>query len=100
MIPQEGLCPIEALQTLARVVPAGPDDPLFSWCDKHGSIRPMVKSKAISHINSILNSLGWGTLFGHSFRIGGASFYLSQKVDPEIVRIAGRWCSLAYKAYI
>jgi hypothetical protein len=100
MIPQEGLCPIEALQNLARVVPAGPDDPLFSWRDKHGSIRPMVKSKAISHINSILKSSGWGTLFGHSFRIGGASFYLSQKVDPEIVRIAGRWRSLAYEAYI
>jgi hypothetical protein len=60
----------------------------------------MVKSKAINHINSILKSSGWGTLFGHSFRIRGASFYLSQKVDPEIVRIAGRWRSLAYEAYI
>ena len=24
----------------------------------------------------------------------------SQKVDPEIVRLAGRWKSLAYEAYI
>jgi hypothetical protein len=60
----------------------------------------MVKSKVINHINSILKSSGWGTTFGHSFRIGGASFYLSQKVDPEIVRIAGCWRSLAYEAYI
>ena len=60
----------------------------------------MVKTKAINHINAILKSWGWGTTFGHSFRIGGASFYLSQKVDPEIVRIAGRWWSLAYEAYI
>jgi hypothetical protein len=100
MVPQEGLCPLEALQNLAKVVPAGKSDPLFSWWDRTGSIRPMVKSTAISHINSILKAWGWGTTFGHSFRIGGASFYLSQKVDLEIIRIAGRWCSLAYEAYI
>jgi hypothetical protein len=100
MVPQEGLCPIDALKNLATIVPAGPEDPLFSWRDQHGNIRPMVKSKAISHINVILKSWGWGTAFGHSFRIGGASFYLAQKVDPEIVRIAGRWRSLAYETYI
>jgi hypothetical protein len=100
MVPQEGLCPLKALQNLAKVVLAGKSDPLFSWQDRTGSIRPMVKSTAINHINSILKAWGWGTTFGHSFRIGGASFYLSQKVDPEIVRIAGRWHSLAYKAYI
>ena len=96
LVPQEGLCPLEALQNLTRVVPAGPDDPLFSWCDKHGNIHPMVKSKAITHINAIISARSWGTAFGHSFRIGGASFYLLQKVDSEIVRIARRWCSLAY----
>lgn len=100
LVPQDGLCPLDALQNLARIVPAGPDDPLFSWRDRHGTIRPMVKHKAISHINAILKDKGWGTAFGHSFRIGGASFYLSQKIDPEIVRIAGRWRSLAYEAYI
>ena len=63
-------------------------------------IHPIVKAKAIAHINSILSTHSWGTAFGHSFRIGGASFYLSQKVDPEIVRIAGCWRSLAYEAYI
>jgi hypothetical protein len=100
MVPQEGLCPLEALQNLAKVVPANSSDPLFSWQDKTSTIRPMAKATAISYINSILKAWGWGTTFGHSFRIGGASFYLSQKVDPEIVRIAGRWRSLAYEAYI
>jgi hypothetical protein len=100
LVPQNELCPIDALQNLARVVPAGPNDPLFSWRDRHGDIRPMVKTKAITHINAVLKTWGWGTAFGHSFRIGGASFYLSQKVSPEIVRIAGRWRSLAYEAYI
>lgn len=100
LIPQEGLCPLNALQNLARVVPAGPDYLLFSWHDKHGSVWPMVKSKAIDHINSVIKAWGWGITFGHSFRIGGASFYLSQKVSPEIIRIAGQWKSLAYKVYI
>jgi len=60
----------------------------------------MVKDKALGRINSILHAWGWGTAFGHSFCIGGASFYLAQKVDPEIVRLAGRWKSMAYEAYI
>ncbi|KAG2031483.1 hypothetical protein BDR03DRAFT_875842, partial [Suillus americanus] len=73
---------------------------LFSWRDSKGVIRPMVKTRAIESINSILSAWNWGTTFGHSFRIGGASFYLANKVDLEIVRIAGRWKSLAYETYI
>ncbi|KAJ7283379.1 hypothetical protein C8J57DRAFT_1054554 [Mycena rebaudengoi] len=94
------LCPIDALHNLARVVPAGPKDPLFSWRDKKGDIRPMVKQRALDRINAILGAWGWGTAFGHSFRIGGASFYLAQKVNPEVIRMCGRWKSLAYEAYI
>lgn len=94
------LGPLQALRNLAQVVPAGPNDPMFSWRDRNGTIRPMVKDAALDRINSILSAWGWGTAFGHSFRIGGASYYLAQKVDPEIVRLAGRWKSLAYEAYI
>ena len=60
----------------------------------------MVKTTALACINTILKAHGWGTAFGHSFRIGGASFYLAQKIDPEIIHLAGRWRSLAYEAYI
>ncbi|KAH7926281.1 hypothetical protein BV22DRAFT_1009515, partial [Leucogyrophana mollusca] len=73
---------------------------LFSWRDSSGDVRPLVKAPAIKRVNDILVAWGWGTSFGHSFRIGGASFYLAQKVDPEIVRLAGRWRSLAYETYI
>jgi hypothetical protein len=41
---------------------------------------------SIEHINNIL--MAWGTAFSHSFRIGGASHYLAEKVDPEIIQIA------------
>ena len=100
LIPQEGLCPLDALQNLTKVVPAELDDLLFPWHDKHRSVQLMVKSKAIDYINSVIKAWGWGTTFGHSFQIGGASFYLSQKVSPEIIWITGCWQSLAYEVYI
>ncbi|KAJ7929796.1 hypothetical protein B0H13DRAFT_2310178 [Mycena leptocephala] len=84
------LCLIGALRNLKRVVPAGPKDPFFSWQDSHGDIRPMVKQVALNRINTILSAWGFGTAFGHSFRIGGASYYLVQKVNPEIIQLEGR----------
>jgi hypothetical protein len=95
------LCPLEALSNLARVLgPAHADGPLFAWRDRRGRIRPLRREAALKRINTALAAGGWKPMFGHSFRIGGASYYLSQKVSPEIVRIAGRWRSLAYEAYI
>ena len=92
--------PSQSLHNLTAVVPAGPDDLLFSWHDRDGDICPMVKTKAIQHINTILKSHGWGTAFGHSFRVSGASFYLSERIDPEIIHITGCWHSLVYEVYI
>ncbi|KAI0766171.1 hypothetical protein BD413DRAFT_697424 [Trametes elegans] len=100
LVKQGSLCPLEALQNLAARNPAGAEAPLFSWRDNKGEQRPMVRDTALKFINSKFLALGFGTTFGHSFRIGGASFYLSQKVDPEVVRIMGRWRSLAYQVYI
>ncbi|EKM74593.1 hypothetical protein AGABI1DRAFT_95523 [Agaricus bisporus var. burnettii JB137-S8] len=94
------LCALRALANLAAVVPAAKEDPLFSWQDKHAKIRPMAKQAALKRINGIFSSVGLGTTFGHSFRIGAASFFLARKVDPEIVHLAGRWKSLAYETYI
>ena len=100
LVPQNNLCLLKVLQNLAQVVLVGPDNPLFSWRDNRGDIQAMVKATALAHINTILKMHSWGTAFGHSFRIGGASFYLAQKIDPEIVRLAGHWQSHAYEAYI
>ena len=97
---QGDLCPLAALRNLIAVVPARPQDPLFSWTDKNRTVRPSVKAPAISKINKILSAAKFGNAFGHSFRIGGASFYLAKGVSPEIVRLHGRWKSLAYEVYI
>ena len=50
------LCPIEALENMAKVTPAGPSDPLFCWRDNHGDLRPIMKDAALSHINTILQA--------------------------------------------
>ena len=100
LAPQGELCPMTALHNMARVTQAGSDDPLFSWRDSSGNIRPLVKKAAMERVNEVLEQHGWDATFGHSFRIGGASYFLAQKVDPEVVRIAGRWKSLAYETYI
>ncbi|KZT20317.1 hypothetical protein NEOLEDRAFT_1075857 [Neolentinus lepideus HHB14362 ss-1] len=60
----------------------------------------MVKTAALQWINAIAIAWGWGTAFGHSFQIGGASFFLAKKVDCKIVWMAGRWQSLAHETYI
>jgi len=100
IVPQGDLCAVEALRNLAQVVPACRTDPLFSWRDNDNAIRPMAKPRVLERINTILSANHAPRTFGHSFRIGGASFYMANKVDPEIVRIAGRWRSLAYETYI
>ncbi|KAF8229284.1 hypothetical protein L208DRAFT_1287105, partial [Tricholoma matsutake] len=51
-------------------------------------------------INTNLNAWGWGNMFGHSFHISSASFFLAQGVSPEIVQVAGHWKLLTYEAYI
>ncbi|KAJ3560708.1 hypothetical protein NP233_g10660 [Leucocoprinus birnbaumii] len=80
------VCALEALANLAKVVPAKKEDPLFSWSDRFGKVRPMAKEAALKKINSISKEAGLGETFGHSFRIGGASYFLAKKVDPEILR--------------
>ncbi|KAG2031173.1 hypothetical protein BDR03DRAFT_876523, partial [Suillus americanus] len=44
---QGDLCPLAALHNLASVVPALANDPLFSWLDSKGDIRPMAKVRAL-----------------------------------------------------
>ena len=100
LVPQKNLCPIEALYNLKNVVPAGRDHPLFSWSDGGGSIRPMAKPKFMKRFNDILEENKIPRVYGHSFRIGGASHYLACGVNPEIVRLDGRWRSLSYETYI
>ncbi|KAI0722655.1 hypothetical protein C8Q76DRAFT_835687 [Earliella scabrosa] len=83
---QGSLCPIDALRNLALVVPASASDPLFSWRDSNGEVRPLVRGAALERFNAILSSGGFGTTFGHSFRIGGVVIRLSFGVNRMTIQ--------------
>ena len=83
-----------------RLKQSGLDDLLFPRRDRDGNTRPLVKKATMDRVNEVLTRAGSSSTFGHSFRIGGASGYPAQKVDPEMVRIAGQWKSLAYEVHI
>jgi hypothetical protein len=101
LVQQPGLlCPLEALYNLACMVPAATSSLLFSWRDKTGLVRPMICDTALQKIREVLAAFGYTSMYGHSFRIGGASHLLAQGISPEIVRLLGRWRSLAYETYI
>jgi hypothetical protein len=53
----------------------------------------MAKPRFLETVNRILENYRTPRIYGHSFRTGGASHYLSCGVDPEIVRLDGRWKS-------
>ena len=61
-----------ALHNRARTTSAGPEDLWFSWQDRKGYIRPLVKKAAMGIVNETLEREGWSLTFGQSFCIGGA----------------------------
>lgn len=94
------LHPIAALINLAIVVSITASDFLFLQRDDCGDVRPTVKRHTLDQINNILAANSFGTSFGHFFHIDSALFYLLQKIDPKIIRLAGRQMFLAYEVYI
>jgi hypothetical protein len=96
---QEQCSPVAALLNMFHVTPAELTDPLFSWKDIHNTIRPLTRSAVLKRLNTILVPRGFGTSFGHSFRIGGACFFLAQGRDPQLIQLAGRWRSQAWQVY-
>ena len=97
---QGDLCPLAALHNMYEVTKTAATAPLFSWVDARGDVRPITKKSAMERVNEILEQKGWNSTFGHSFRIGGASYYLAKGVNPDILRVAGRWKSNAFEVYL
>jgi hypothetical protein len=73
--------------------------PLCSYLDGNGSRYLLTRNKLLSRVNDILSSGGFDTISGHSFRVGGTSFYLISGVSPEVVKSMGRWKSDAFLMY-
>jgi hypothetical protein len=73
--------------------------PLCSYLNQKGSRLLLTRNRVLSRINGILEAGGYDFITGHSFRVGGTSFYLLSGVAPDVVKSMGRWKSDAFMAY-
>jgi len=65
-------------------------------CYQDGPTDPI---NAMKRCNELWKIWGHPRITGHSFRIGGTTHYLLRKVDPNVVRVMGRWSSDAFLRY-
>ncbi|KIY62501.1 hypothetical protein CYLTODRAFT_426868 [Cylindrobasidium torrendii FP15055 ss-10] len=74
------------------------DAPLCSYME--GDQRKLLsRADFMRRCNEVWAEKGLEPLTGHSFRIGGATHYLVNGVQPNVVKAMGRWKSDAFEAY-
>ncbi|GAA5939475.1 hypothetical protein JCM10213_009105 [Rhodosporidiobolus nylandii] len=121
----EELDPIFAMRNHLKVNDPSPDDFLFSslpwgkekhranedleaasddeddWEDveEKPSLRPLTSSHFRKTVNHYLPLENRPIIAGHSWRIGGATFYLLAGIHPDFIRKIGRWRSDAFYRY-
>ena len=98
------ICPLEAMRNHLRINDPGPQDFLFASRTRNPStwgegLYPLTGDWFRNRINRILTDANRSPLNGHSWRIGGATFYLLAGVHPDFIRVIGRWKSDAFYRY-
>lgn len=73
--------------------------PVASYLLPNGERKILTKKEFLKRCNEIWVKKGYKKVTGHSFRIGGTTYYLLANVDPEVVKTMGRWSSDAFKRY-
>jgi site-specific recombinase XerD len=71
--------------------------PLFQWGG-----RAMSETAVNKLLRAALHAAGVPhahTFSSHSLRVGGATAAMAVGVDPESIKVLGRWDSMAYKMY-
>jgi hypothetical protein len=94
--------PIAAFEAHERLNYPAPSDHVFAWRDpKTKEAHPLTKSSWITVVRKWYAMAGIRYyVVGHSFRIGGASYWLAIGTPPDIVRWLGRWSSTSFDLYI
>ncbi|GAA5918985.1 hypothetical protein JCM1841_002673 [Sporobolomyces salmonicolor] len=88
------LDPVRAVANHLRANQPTANDPAFSFIGADGKTRVwLTKSFFRRKINEALEADGREKIHLHSFRIGGANFYVMAGANAEIVRAMGRWAS-------
>ncbi|KAJ7241314.1 hypothetical protein B0H12DRAFT_1237040 [Mycena haematopus] len=93
------ICPIWAWRNHTRVNHSPPPGtPLFAFRSQ-SAWRPLTKDIFLRTTDAIYKAGKLDTVFGHSYRIGGALALLVAGVAPEIIMKLGGWSSLCFLIY-
>jgi len=73
--------------------------PIASFLDAKRKRVILTTKMFLQRCNAVWASHGFHRFTGHSFRIGGTTFFLLSRVDPQVVKAMGRWRSDAFLRY-
>ncbi|KAJ7587952.1 hypothetical protein C8J56DRAFT_827208 [Mycena floridula] len=90
--------PINLLDEHAKVNELSKDDPLASYLED-GVRKTLTKDKMLKICNKVWEKRGIERITGHSFRIGGTTFYLMEGFNPDVIKQLGRWDSDSFLRY-
>ncbi|GAA5918577.1 hypothetical protein JCM1841_002257 [Sporobolomyces salmonicolor] len=96
------LDPIVALRNHLDINQPRPSQFLFSslpWNGSRDHLVPLTGDYFRKKVNEFLRAEHRPAIAGHSWRIGGATFYLLAGVHPDFIRKIGRWRSDAFFRY-
>ncbi|KAF8340831.1 hypothetical protein F5887DRAFT_1076957 [Amanita rubescens] len=76
-----------------------PTTAVASYLTANGTRKLLTVSKFMKRCNEIWHAHNRPRYTGHCFRIGGTTHYLLQGINPDVVRLMGRWSSDAFIRY-
>ncbi|KAJ3776709.1 hypothetical protein FB446DRAFT_635544 [Lentinula raphanica] len=91
--------PVQALQDHFAINNVSNVDPLFSYLDERCVRRVLTLKVFLKRCNDIWKIHGFPVMSGHCFRIGGTTHYLLSGINPDVVKVFGRWKSSAFLTY-
>lgn len=91
-------CPIRAITQHLLVNPLADELPLLSYRTPSRWVC-LTRKRFLRVCNDVWSTAGFPVTQGHSFRIGGTTEYLLRGVDPEVVKVMGRWSSDSFLRY-
>ncbi|KAJ3819466.1 hypothetical protein F5880DRAFT_1489613 [Lentinula raphanica] len=91
--------PVRALGDHLAINNVCDNDPLFSYLDSNCIRRVLTVKVLLRRCNDIWKEQGFPRMSGHCFRIGGTTHYLLSGINPDVVKVFGRWKSSAFLTY-
>jgi hypothetical protein len=77
-----------------------PEHSLFGYYNQRGNRTHLTKGRAKRQLGEIWAKPHFTGIFGHSFRVGGASLRFALEVPVTVIKKLGWWESDCYKVHI